>query len=224
VSTARYRRSTLIRQRQALTHFIDKVEEERFEDKGGFSIALKENASLFRYNLGPEGEGFRICHDCGCSEPAARKLLKGRHERLRASAGSMDCPHTFWAKPIAYGHEFSSSCLVIRPLAEPVSVESLAFALQAGLCRALELEISDIGTCWRWAAERSRPEIVLYDRAPGGSGFVREAEADWLQVLKCARDICERCACDAACYGCLKHYGNQSYHELLNRNLALKSF
>jgi hypothetical protein len=46
---------------------------------------------------------------------------------------------------IAFGHEFKSYCLVIRPLRQPESVESLMFALQNCLCQVLELENSDIG-------------------------------------------------------------------------------
>src|SRR5437660_569482 len=38
---ARYRRSTLVRQRQTLTHFIDHVEESSLQDQGLFQLALK---------------------------------------------------------------------------------------------------------------------------------------------------------------------------------------
>ena len=49
----RHRRTSLIRQRQTLTHFIDSIAESSFHDSGLFSIALKEDGTLFRYNLGP---------------------------------------------------------------------------------------------------------------------------------------------------------------------------
>ena len=38
----RYRRSTLIRQRQSLTHFIDHIEEGNFQNCGLFRLALKD--------------------------------------------------------------------------------------------------------------------------------------------------------------------------------------
>jgi ATP-dependent helicase YprA (DUF1998 family) len=107
-----------------------------------------------------------------------------------------------------------------RPITPPLSVESLAFALQRGLCKAIDVEPSDIGVSWRWLAKRSttaNAEIVLYDHSPGGAGFVKEGFDNWQQVVKQAREICDRCTCERACYDCLKDYGNQSYHEKLNR-------
>lgn len=50
--SARHRKSTLIRQRQSLTHFIDSVDETDFKDFRLFHVALKENGKFFRYNLG----------------------------------------------------------------------------------------------------------------------------------------------------------------------------
>lgn len=82
----------------------------------------------------------------------------------------MDCPNEQpWTKPLAYGHQFQSFCLIARPITAPPSVESLAFALQRGLCLALDIDPSDIGVSWRWQANKSNrtgAEIILYDRAP----------------------------------------------------------
>ena len=49
--SARHRRSTLVRQRQTIAHFIDTVEDSRFVEQGLFRLSLKENGKLFRYNL-----------------------------------------------------------------------------------------------------------------------------------------------------------------------------
>lgn len=64
----RHRRSSFVRQRQSLTHFIDVVKESDFEDFGLFKIALKDDGKLFRYNLGRQNEGFVVCSKCGFSE------------------------------------------------------------------------------------------------------------------------------------------------------------
>ena len=225
---ARHRRSTLIRQRQTITHFIDSVEETRFHDVGLFRLALSEEGNLFRYNKGPGNEGFILCPACGWSEPKYGFRAGRRHKRLRESLGSMDCPNEQpWTKPLAYGHQFQSFCLIARPITAPPSVESLAFALQRGLCLALDIDPSDIGVSWRWQANknnRTGAEIILYDRAPGGSGFVKEGYDNWEQVVKEAQEVCEKCTCEKACYDCLKSYGNQSYHEELNRNDVSKFF
>jgi hypothetical protein len=85
----RYRRTTLIRQRQTLTHFIDNVEESSFAEKGEFRLALKQSGTLFRYNLGPESKGFMLCPECGCSEPLRGYKVGKKHLRLRPFAGVM---------------------------------------------------------------------------------------------------------------------------------------
>ena len=218
----RHRRTSLIRQRQTLTHFIDSVEESSFQYSGLFSIALKENGTLFRYNLGPENKGFVLCPSCGCSEPKRGFKAGKSHKRLRVSSGSAECTGHLWPRPLAYGHEFRSFCLIARPSGY-LPVESLAFALQKGLCRFLDIEASDIGVSWRWLAKRkatdsSPTEIILYDRTPGGAGFVKDGFENWAQVVESARDICDTCGCEVACYDCLKDYGNQSHHEKLDRH------
>ncbi|MDQ3009904.1 MAG: DUF1998 domain-containing protein [Acidobacteriota bacterium] len=222
----RHRRTSLIRQRQSLTHFIDSVADSDFQDFDLFQLALKESGKLFRYNLGPGNDGFILCPACGHSEPKRGFKAGKKHKRLRASSGSFECAETPWTKPLAYGHEFKSFCLIARPNASVLSIESLAFALRKGLCRMLEVESSDIGVSWRWLANRrqgdKKAEIILYDLTPGGAGFVQEGINNWSQVVEQARESCEKCDCEQACYDCLKDYSNQSYHDQLNRNLAIE--
>jgi len=220
--TTRHRRSTLIRQRQALTHFIDSVDKASFQESGLFFLALKEEGKLFRYNLGPENKGFMLCPSCGCSEPLRSYRAGKKHKKLRAFSGQMTCGNENpWTKPLAYGHEFHSFCLIIRPTRPFLFVESLAFALQRSLCKTLDIDTSDIGVSWRWLAKRAdastNTEIILYDNTPGGAGFVKEGKDNWPEIVRQAFIICSECTCERACYDCLKHYGNQSYHEKLNR-------
>jgi hypothetical protein len=226
--STRHRRSTLIRQRQTLTHVIDHVDEVSLQDFGMFRLALNEAGALFRYNLGPENKGFVLCPECGFSE-ALRSYKPGKkHKRLRPSAGVMECSNDQpWTRPLAYGHQFQSYCLVARPRVVPKSVESLAYALQRGLCIARDIEPSDIGVSWRWLASKNasgEPEIILYDHTPGGAGFVKEAFDSWENVVRRARLVCESCTCERACYDCLKSYGNQSHHEKLERLSVLEFF
>ena len=177
-----FRKAVLLRQRQPLTHFTDRIEESQFAPHGLFTLALKKDGSLFRYNLGPRNEGFVLCPACGCSKPKREFRPGQQHKRLRPYARNMNCtnPNLYGAAGVgvAYGHEFHSFCLIVRPLKQPESVESLMFALQKGLCLVLELDISDIGVSRRWlnkrTAENAGIEIVLYDRTPGGAGFVEE--------------------------------------------------
>ncbi len=222
-SGERHRRTSLIRQRQSLTHFIDSVTDEDFKNFGLFLVALKENGKLFRYNLGPENKGFVLCPNCGYSK-SVRSFKTGKpHKRLRSLGAGSECANSHpWTK-LAYGHQFESFCLIIRSTLPIESVESIAYALQKGLCNLLELEFSDIGVSWRWLVNPKRAEIILYDHTPGGAGFVKEGFDSWEKVVEKAHKICETCDCEKACYNCLKNYSNQSYYEKLDRRKVMKA-
>lgn len=226
--TARYRRSTLIRQRQTLTHFIDHVEDSTLQENGLFRLALKETGNLFRYNLGPENKGFMLCSDCGCSEPLRTYKAGKKHLRLRSLSNDRTCTNEQpWAKTLAYGHTFQSCCLIARPIVRPDSVESLAYALQKALCITLQIESSDIDVSWRWLTARNKSpecEIILFDHTPGGAGFVKDGLDSWDKVVAKAKEICAAHKCEHACYDCLKTYSNQSYHEKLSRTSVLAFF
>jgi hypothetical protein len=225
--SARFTKSTLIRQRQSLTHFIDTVPETKFVSVSPlFRAALLPRGQLFRYNLGPGRKGFMLCPRCGMSSPQQGAAI-GQHRILRSQTGAdVLCNCTSIYRGVAYAHQFESFCLVIRPTVPMGSVESVAFALQKGACKCLELDAADLGVSWRFLNRRndlsSGKEIVLYDRTPGGAGFVSEAFNRWTDIEVWARDVCVCTAtCERACYECLKDFGNQSYHEALDRYDAL---
>jgi ATP-dependent helicase YprA (DUF1998 family) len=226
--SVRYRRGTLVRQRQTLTHFIDHVDEATLRGQGRFRLGLNKTGTLFRYNLGPENKGFMLCEDCGCSEPMRSYKPGKKHAKLRSLSNDRMCGNEHpWTRTLAYGHRFQSCCLIARPTTKPESVESLAYALQRALCGTLQIESSDIGVSWRWlAAKNSFPEceIVLFDNTPGGAGFVNEGFENWDKVVKNAQELCEAHTCDRACYDCLKHYANQTHHEKLDRSTVVRFF
>lgn len=177
-----FRRATLLRQRQPLTHFTDRIEEEKFEDYGLFRLALKPDGKLFRYNLGPENKGFVLCTACGYSAPRRNFKTGKKHKKLRwFRKQEMYCENkNLWGtgmNGLAYGHEFQSHCLVVRTQRECDSA-SLMFALQKGLCRVLELEALDVGVTRRWLSHKNvdgaKVEFILYDQTPGGAGFVKD--------------------------------------------------
>ncbi len=228
--TARFTKSTLIRQRQSLTHFIDTVPPEQFVPVSPLvRAALLPRGQLFRYNLGPAKKGFMLCPACGTSVPM-QGTTASEHKMLRGRTGGSDqCICTSVFRGIAFAHQFESFCLVIRPMLPVGSIESVAHALHKGACRCLDLDASDLGVSWRFLNRRtdltSGKEIVIYDRTPGGAGFVKEALDRWKEVETKARDICDCPAkCEQACYDCLKDFGNQGYHAVLNRHDAHRFF
>ena len=223
----RFRRNRLVRPRQPLTHFIDSLPAEAFEDRGGFLVGLKSKGLLFRYNAGPGRLGFLICPSCGFARPMKGVKAKTgqKHEKLRVRAGedrlcNCDTP----LKSIALGHSFNSFCLILRPKGLIRSVESLAFALHRGICGATEVEPSDIGVSWRYLADRSSgsTEIILFDLTPGGSGFCEAGRNAWERVLEEGLKVVETCKCEKACYDCLKSYANQPFHDRLDHVAAVR--
>ncbi len=228
----RHRRSSFVRQRQSLTHFIDVVKESDFEDFGLFKIALKDDGKLFRYNLGRQNEGFVVCDKCGFSEFKKDYKSNQNHERLRNIGDTKECDNKNLlgkSKGLAFGHQFESFCLVVRPQEKTTNPElsvSLAYALHKGLCRVLETETSDIGVSGRAVTNRQstnadeNTEFVFFDKTPGGAGFVKEAKNNWNKIIHETLQTCSLCNCEKACYNCLKDYYNQSVHQLLNRKLV----
>ena len=228
----RHRRSSFVRQRPSLTHFIDVVKESDFEDFGLFKIALKDDGKLFRYNLGRKNEGFVVCDRCGFSEFKKNYKPNQKHDRLRNIGDTKECDNKYLMgkfKGLAFGHQFESFCLVVRPqekITNPELSVSLAYALHKGLCRVLETETSDIGVSGRAVTNRQstnadeNTEFVFFDKTPGGAGFVKEAKSNWNKIIAETLQICSLCNCEKACYGCLKDYYNQSVHDYLDRKLV----
>ncbi len=67
-------------------------------------------------------------------------------------------------------------------------------------------------------------EVVLYDATPGGSGLIGRIVRDFAGVAEAGRDALEGCTCHVrarSCYGCLRRYGNQRMHDVLDRRLAI---
>lgn len=71
--------------------------------------------------------------------------------------------------------------------------------------------------------------LVLFDDVPGGAGHVRRlARKDALSdVLKESLHRLELCDCgseedDTSCYGCLRNYRNQFYHNDLKRGMVIE--
>jgi hypothetical protein len=121
--------------------------------------------------------------------------------------------------------------LILPPglLATDVALRTLSEALSNAACNRLELEASEIQAEYRPALtqkgrEGLEAEIYLYDKLPGGAGFVRQAGALGAEVFEEALVILENCPenCDSSCYRCLRSYKNKFEHHLLDRHSAAR--
>ena len=130
------------------------------------------------------------------------------------------------------------NCLLVRPeesldLGRMVSLEA---ALKNAIQVQYQLEDNELAT--ELLPSGSEPRILLiYESAEGGAGVLRRLLEEPDAVAHVARRALELChfdpetgedrrkserateECEAACYDCLMHYGNQPVHRLLDRQL-----
>lgn len=93
-------------------------------------------------------------------------------------------------------------------------------ALLEGTSAALDINRSDIRGC-----VTGKCQIVLYDDTPGGSGFVKHVYENLEMVIAKAKEkVNGNCGCteETSCYGCLRNYGNQFFHDVLSRRVACR--
>ena len=110
---------------------------------------------------------------------------------------------------------------------------SILYGLLEGISRTLNIEREDIAGCveWYWDEEmkNSSFEFVFYDKTPGGAGHVRRIQDQSVlaQVLRKTLTLMLHCTCggeamDTSCYGCLRNYYNQKFHDVLQRGYVVR--
>ena len=70
----------------------------------------------------------------------------------------------------------------------------------------------------------NHPSFVMFDSVPGGAGHTLRLGQRLPELFAAARDRVEHCECGAetSCYGCLRSYSNQIWHEVLSRGAAFR--
>ena len=95
---------------------------------------------------------------------------------------------------------------------------SVLYAILEGASKALDISRDDISGC-----VTENQELVLFDDTAGGSGFVKHIFMNFEKVLREARNkVSGLCGCtkETSCYGCLRNYSNQFFHDQISRGLA----
>jgi ATP-dependent helicase YprA (DUF1998 family) len=177
-------------------------------------------------NRGDHNQGYRVCTQCGYANPVRvdtkRKDWKGPH---RTYLGQ-DCRGTF--QLVALGHQFDTDVLAVTfpalPRQSDVFWYSVAYALLKGMLQLGDIDRRDVNVTLKWGGASGNPTIMLYDDVPGGAGHVRHVfdHVDRLWEAAAARVSGRDCGCDpeTSCYGCLRSYDNQPFHEVLRRGVA----
>lgn len=102
---------------------------------------------------------------------------------------------------------------------------SFLYTFLEGISIALGIERNDIDGILEINLKYQSYDILLYDNVPGGAGHVKRLLSGEAVIssLKAGLEKVSKECCDenTSCYNCLRNYYNQSYHNKLQRKLAI---
>lgn len=84
----------------------------------------------------------------------------------------------------------------------------------------METEPTEIAAFHRRMGEGQPGQVVLYETVPGGAGYLEELAANLPAGAAAAYQRLFGHDCARACYRCLKRFGNQRWHGLLDKELV----
>ncbi|MBM4395094.1 MAG: DEAD/DEAH box helicase [Deltaproteobacteria bacterium] len=175
------------------------------------------------------GSRFWLCPDCGRHLPHN----PNDHDKLR-QVQEWKTQHAKFCKgepaSLVLGYRFETDCLVLtfpsredekaigRSKFSPTAV-TLAEALLVGAGALLELETGEIAAFpRRMPRGAAGDQIVFYETVPGGAGYLEEMAARLPEVAGAAMERLYGHPCLKACYQCLKHYRNQTWHPFFDKD------
>lgn len=172
------------------------------------------------------GPGFQLCGRCGWAAPATTKPARSGHQRPTTGAA---CDGSVRIVSLAHRYEtdiaeFSFSSVSYDKASESRWL-SVLYALLEGASEALEISRDDIDGTLSWTGD-GRRSIVLFDTVPAGAGASKSIAENLDRVITFAVDRVTRCDCgvETSCYGCLRSFRNEKYHDQLSRAGALEIF
>jgi ATP-dependent helicase YprA (DUF1998 family) len=180
------------------------------------------------------GMGYSLCKRCGYitqAKPTNRKK-SDQSKNVHKTKLGRNCENTYLHN-IHLGHDFITDVVEIKlPLMSMKYIQksfwpSLLYAVMEGASIELGVARSEIGgTLYRAeGVDRAETSIILYDDVPGGAGHAKKISQNLVGVLENARrKVAGACGCgeDTSCYGCLRSFENQFYHEILQRGIAFE--
>jgi superfamily II DNA or RNA helicase len=191
----------------------------------GASVGYRPDGELFRANSGSDMRGFRVCIKCGS------RVAKGNHRTPYGIACRGEL------KIVDLGYRFQTDTLQLRfdglhPAPPPITDAGFWLSFQTALLGAasdvLKIPPRDLdGTYRAQDSAGARGEIVIYDRVPGGAGYVSRLQHELLTLLEATlRRVADcpnpQCDIEASCYACLRSYYNQFYWDQLKRRAVVQ--
>ena len=201
-----------------------------------WELAFGQAATLWRINLGwrarkPGEEGFLLDADTGD--------WLGKDAEEDDDVTDPQTPRTNAHKVVPFADD-RRNCLRFSPRKklDPDAMHSLLSALKNGIQVAYQLEDKELAA--ELLPDANQPEYLLfYEAAEGGAGILRRLVEEPGAMNLVARKAMELLHfnpetaedlhrpnrsqedCVKACYHCLLNYGNQMFHDRLDRHRAL---
>ncbi len=214
-----------------------------FSHHGKLTYAADQELVIVNKGKEDEDEGFDVCNKCGYARIAGQQAPK-RHKRpyllpRKRNDPPTDCNGAF--QPVVLGHSFTSDLMILRiELVQPLEVRyhstaavgvlddalrTLAEGLLLAASRHLDIDPAEFSAGFRivpGTGESLRADVYLFDTLAGGAGYSDQAGRELPEILDKLEKLLRECPkkCDRSCYYCLRHYGNQYWHESLDRFLA----
>ncbi len=177
---------------------------------------------LIAISEGPNHGGYLICDWCGWGTGVGTRVI-GKHPHLLRDR---DCTGPLQSRALAHPYETDILEISFDGLAAPFASRShwrsTLYALLEGVSQRLQISRDDIdGTLH--PTPGGRTALVIFDAVPGGAGSATRIARSFDEVLDAALTRVSRCDCgeETSCYGCLRGYRNQLFHEELHRGAAL---
>ena len=188
------------------------------------------NGEMFAINGGTHvrkdklvGMSFNICEQCGFVNTADNHAKKtGEHK----TASGRECSGKMYQAYL--GHYFKSDAFVLtlpRNNSLMYDNESILYAIIEGASKFMEIDRREIGGAIWIDGISSGINITLFDTVPNGAGHVKRMQPYVKEILESAIEkVSGACGCgeETCCYGCLRNYDNQLYHDTMSRGAAKK--
>jgi len=190
----------------------------------GVHMEYQRRGEVFVTNTGlseEAGKGFLLCRSCGYWQAPTNKNAfeehRLLHDRRKSCGGNSDRFHL--------GYRFTTDVLVLTFRDVPTHSEEFFASMKAAVIEAtttiVGAESREIAGFTRVMTidGEARRDLIIYDSVAGGAGYVRKAAANMEAILRTSREMLDGCQCERSCYKCLRSYGNQFEHKLLDKTL-----
>lgn len=188
---------------------------------GRIGMRFSRQGRITVVNRGPVGGGFMVCMSCGHADTVTARRRDADTAHARPGT-QRDC--TSWLSHRHLGHQYLTDVVELEfPFAmDDTRARSLLYALLAA-APVIGIPSSDIDGTLRPRGKDKSATLVVFDTVPGGAGHVRRIHDSLPTLLEGARRVVMSCGCavTTSCYGCIRTYSNQRFHDDLARGDAL---